>query len=189
MTIEAQTEHPGTEYLITGTLSLGRNERLVETAVDNGDVSSFRLESDYRLPFLASLDQGMRLWKAQLNDSIPLSLSVSTHGPLALDLGSLTLESVDVSAGGDPCTITLSRTSDAKVYLSGERIVVQFPSGIGIRVIGDASSALVVPPDFVRTDDGLRSPDYEGALVRTDIVLRPGARSVEIKPIVILPAV
>jgi len=183
MDIGAQSELSDSGNLISGSLTLRRDEHLTETVREDGDETQFRLESDYRLPFLLSAEREGHIWEVDLNESIPLSLSLATDGVVNLDLTSILLESVDVSTGDDPCTITLSRVSNATVYLSGSHIEVIVPDSIGVRISGSASMELTIPPDYVRTENEILSPNYETALYRTDIVLRPGTEWIEIKPV------
>jgi len=183
MNVGPQLELSDSDNLISGSLTLRRDERLTETVRKDGDETRFSLESDYRLPFLPAADRDAHIWEVDLNESIPLSLSLETDGTVNLDLTSILLESVDVSANGDPCTITLSRVSNATLYLSGSRIEVLVPQSIGVRVSGSASIELAVPPDYVRTEDGIFSLNYESAPYRTDIMLRPGAEWIEIKAV------
>ncbi|MFC2079502.1 LiaI-LiaF-like domain-containing protein [Candidatus Bipolaricaulota bacterium] len=184
MNVAAQSGFPQSQDLISGSLSLRRDERLTESVRRDAGSVRFRLESDYRLPFLLSADRDAHVWDVELSDSIPLSLSMATDGIVNLDLTDLLLESADISSGDDPSTITLSRTSSTKLYLSGSHIEVRVPHSIGVRVSGSASMELAVPTDYLRTEDEVLSANYESALLRTDIVLRPGSEWIEITTIV-----
>ena len=181
MEIGAQSALSDSDNLISGALTLRRNEHLTETVREDGGKTQFRLESDYRLLFLSSEREGHN-WEVDLNESIPLSLSLATDGVVNLDLTSILIESADVSTGDDLCTVSLSLVSDATVYLSGSRIEVLVPASIGVRITGSASMELTVPSDYVRTENATLSSNYESAPYRTDIVLRPGAEWIEIKP-------
>jgi len=181
MEIGAQSALSDSDNLISGALILRRNEYLTETVREDGGETQFRLESDYRLLFLPSEREG-HIWEVDLNESIPLSLSLETDGVVNLDLTSILIESADVSTGDDLCIISLSLVSDTTVYLSGSRIQVFVPASIGVRISSSASMELTVPSDYVRTENATSSPNYESAPYRTDIVLRPGAEWIEIKP-------
>lgn len=183
MTIGSQSEIPSSGNLISGSLSLRCDERLTQSVRRDGNTAHFRLESDYRLPFLLSASRITHLWEADLSESIPLSLSVETNGGVDLDLTNVLVTSADISTGDDPCLITLSQVSSTMFYLSGKHIEVRVLQGTGVRVRGSASMELIVPPEYVRTEDGILSPDYESALFRTELVLRPGTEWIKIKSV------
>jgi len=180
MDVGPQSELSGSENLISGSLTLRRDEHLTESVRRVGDETQFRLESDYRLPFLLFAEREEHVWEVNLSESIPLSLSIATNGVVNLDLTGITVESADISTGDDPCTITLPRESNATVYLAGSHIEVRVPESVGVRVAGSASMELTVPPDYVHTENGILSPNHESALYRSDIVLRPGSEWIEI---------
>ena len=183
MNVAAQSELTVSETLVSGTLTLRRDERLTESVRRDGDSIQFQLEADYRLPFLLSAKREAHVWNVDLSESIPLALSIATNGVVNLDLTGVILESADITTGEAPCTITLPRASNAKVYLSGSRIEVRVPQSVGVRVGGSASMELTVPTDYVRTEDGILSPNYETAAHQIDIILRPGTEWIEIKPV------
>ncbi|MFC2095330.1 LiaI-LiaF-like domain-containing protein [Candidatus Bipolaricaulota bacterium] len=181
--VSAQSEGGDSENLINGSLSLRRDEHLRESIRTNEGGIQFRLESDYRLPFPLSAEREAHIWNVEVTESIPLSLSTTTKGAVDLDLTGILIETVDVSTGDDPCTITLPRATDTTVYLSGSRIAVRVPREISVRVTGSASMELTVPDDYIRTEDGILSPNYESASFHSDIVLRPGSEWIEIRRI------
>ena len=183
MNVSPQSELSDPENLISGSLALRRDEHLTESVRRDGDKIRYRLESDYRLPFLLFAERESRVWEIDLSESIPLSISIATNGIVNLDLTGITLKSADISTGDDPCTITLPRESSAIVYLAGSHVEVRVPDGVGVRVTGSASMELAVPQDYGQTEDGILSPDYESTIYRSDIVLRPGSEWIEIKPV------
>ncbi len=166
--------------LISGQLTLRRDERLTESVRRDGDTAHFQLESEYWLPFLPIAGRESHVWQAGLTDSIPLALSVQTQGPVDLDLTGLQLTSVDVSTGDERCQITLSQLSTT-LYLSGGQIEILVPQNVGLRVSGSASIELALPSTYIRSASEIVSPNYETAAIRTEVVLRPGAEWVEIK--------
>jgi len=166
--------------LITGELTLRRDERLTESVRRDGDTLHFQLESEYRLPFLLIPGREEQSWEAALNDSVPVALRVQTNGTVDLDLRELQTTSVDISTGEERCRITLSQLATT-LFLSGDHIEVLVPPNVGIRVSGSASRELAVPSNYIRTAGEILSPDYETAPVRTEVILRPGAEWIEIK--------
>jgi hypothetical protein len=88
MIIGSQSGVPSSGHLISGSLTLRCDERLTQSVRRDGATAHFRLESDYRLPFLLSASRTTHLWEADLSESIPLSLSVETNGSVDLDLWS-----------------------------------------------------------------------------------------------------
>lgn len=181
MDISTESEAASRGYLISGALNLRRDERLRQTVGRDDERARFKLESTYRLPFLTWTDRSTSMWHIQLNDSVPLALSVSTQGTLMMDLTDVLLESADISTGDHRSTITLPRTSSPTLTLSGSHINVLVPDNVGVRIAGAVSSELIVPASYVSTDDGYVSPDYNAAVYRSDIVLRTGSERVEIR--------
>lgn len=182
MNVGPSSELPDSENLISGTLILRRDERLTEFVRRDGEDIQFRLESGYRFPFVLPAQRESHAWNVSLTGSIPLSLTVSTNGIINLDLTGIRLESGDISGGEAPCSITLP-SSSAALYLVGHRITVKVPEDVGVRVGGSASMELTVPMDYVRTEDGILSPNYDTAAHQIDIILRPGTEWIEIKPV------
>jgi len=182
MNVGPKSDLSDSENLISGSLILRRDEHLTQTVRGDGAETQFLLESDYRLPFLRSAQREDHVWDLNLSESIPLSLSIATNGIVNLDLTGIIVESADISTGDNLCTIILSRESNTTVYLSGSHVEVRVPEDIGVRVAGSTSKELTVPPDYVQTENGILSPNYESALYRSDIVLRPGSQWIEINP-------
>lgn len=166
--------------LISGQVTLRRDEKLTESVRYEGSTIQFKLESEYWLPFLLSAERDAHRWAAGLNGSVPVELSLQTDGAVDLDLTDLLLTSVDLSAGDERCRITLGRESTT-LFLSGERIEVFVPQDVAVRISGSASMELVVPADYIRTPDAVLSPNFEAAATRTEIVLRSGTERVDVR--------
>jgi cell wall-active antibiotic response 4TMS protein YvqF len=174
---------PASDTLISGHLTLRRDEKLTESVRISNETIRYQLESEYWLPFPLLAERGILLWEAGLNDSIPLTLSFQTGGAVDLDLTNLEVSSVDISTGEERCQITLSQASSATLFLSGDRIEVLVPGDVAVRVTGSASMELSVPSDYVRTKSAIHSPNYETASIRAELVLRSGVEWIEIKSI------
>lgn len=183
MDVSAKPEAADFDYLVSGYLTLRRDERLTQTVRQDEERSRFKLESTYRLPFLVWADRSTSMWQIHLNDTVPLTLSVSTQGNLTMDLTDVLLESADISTGDHLSTITLPRTSSPTLTLSGSRMDILVPDHIGVRIDGSASEDLIVPSSYILTDEGYVSPDYDAAVYRSDIILRTGSERVEIKSV------
>lgn len=168
--------------LISGTLTLRRDQTLTESLRRIGDRIRLRLESDYRLPFQLPAEHDARIWNLGISREIPISLLIETMGGASLDLTDIILESADISIGDAPSTITLPSTS-AAVYLSGRQIVVNVPDDVGITIHGWEAIELSVPTDYVRHENIIRSANHETADHQIDIFLRPGTESIEVRPI------
>ena len=173
---------PASDTLISGHLTLRRDEKLTESVRISNETIRYQLESEYWLPFPLLAERGILLWEAGLNDSIPLTLSLQTDGAVDLDLTGLQISSVDISTGDERCQITLSQASSATLFLSGDRFEVLVPHDVAVRVTGSSSMELSVPSDYVQTESGFHSPNYETASIRAELVLRSGAEWIEIKP-------
>ena len=166
--------------LISGQLTLRRDEKLTESVRIENEAIHFQLESEYWLPFMLSAERETHIWEAELNDSIPLTLSLQTNGAMDLDLTGLMVSSADVSTGDKRCLITLAE-GDTTLFLAGDRIEVLVPRDVAVRISGSASIELAVPSDYLRTVNGVQSPNYETTSVRTELVLRSGTEWIEIK--------
>lgn len=183
MDVSGKPEASNANYLVSGYLSLRRDERLRQTVGQTAGEARFKLESNYRLPFLVWTERSISLWQVQLNQSVPLALSVSTQGTLRLDLTDVQLESADITTGDHQGTITLPRTSSPTLTISGNRLDILVPENVGVRIDGAALDDLDIPSDYVLTQDGYISPDYDAAVYRSDIVLRTRSEGIEIKPV------
>jgi LiaF transmembrane domain len=168
------------DALITGTLAVRRDEKLTESVRTTQETARFELNSESWLPFELPTDRGSHQWNARLNGSIPLELSLQTQGPVDLDLTGLNVSSADVSAGDERCKIILA-TANTTLFLAGERIEVLVPSDVAVRISGSASTELAVPADYVHTPNGIHSPNYATAPLRTEVVLRSGTKWIEFK--------
>lgn len=168
--------------LISGQLTLRRDEKLTESVRIEDEALHFQLKSEYWLPFLLSAERETHVWAAGLSATIPLTLALQTNGAVDLDLTGLEVSSADVSTGSEHCQITLAE-GNTTLFLAGDRIEVLVPHDVAVRISGSASIELAAPSDYVRTEDGIQSPNYETASVRTEVVLRSGTEWIEFKPL------
>lgn len=182
MNIGPPSQRPDFENLISGKVNLRHYERLTESLSRNGDKIRFRLASDYRFPFPLSARHEANVWNVSLSEAIPISLLIETNGSVELDLTGIILESADISTGNASSTIRLPSTS-AALYLSGHRIILKVPDGVGVRIQGSAAMEVAVPTDYIRNRDIVLSPNYETAAHQIDIILRPGSEWVEVLPL------
>ncbi|MBE0636802.1 hypothetical protein IH601_12460 [Candidatus Bipolaricaulota bacterium] len=182
MHIRRQPSLSQPDTLINGSLHLRRDEKLTETVRRDGSQTYFALESHYLLPSLVWAKQDAKAWIVALNETVPVTLTMSTENAVHVDFTGIALQSADISAGSQTSTIFLPDTANAALYLSGSHIEVLVPEGIGVRVTGLTASNLSVPPTYVQTGSSIASPNYEQATYRTDIILRPGSEWIEIGP-------
>ena len=169
--------------LIEGTVSVRVGERLDQVTRWTGETVVFELESDPFLPFLRTSFQAERPWEIRLRPGIPIELSVTTDGPIDLDLQYLRIESADVSAGRRACEIVVPEAGRTTLHLSGRDVTVRVPDGVGVRIVGTASGDLTIFEDYVEIDGGLQSPDYDASDAKVDLRLRPGVGDLDIAPL------
>jgi len=171
------------EHLIEGTVAVRADERLSQSEHRAGSAVRYELTAEPFLPSLWRSSRDERSWTVRLRDGIPIELDVETDGPIALDLRGLRIESVDISAGSEPCDVILPTEGRATVTVSADDLIVRVPDGVGVRVAGTPEGSFDVPEDYVGSEGDLRSPGYGDAAAAVDLRIRPGTGDVEIAPL------
>lgn len=172
------TSQPDT--LISGVLSLRRGEKLTQTVRRDGSQASFTLESHHLLASFLGTTQRTTSWRIALNEAIPVSLTLTTDRAVDIDFTGIALQSADISTGSQTSTILLPSAANASLYLSGSHIQVLVPTDVGLRISRSEQSEVTVPSSYVWTGNDARSPNYDDASFRTDIIVRPGSDWVEL---------
>jgi hypothetical protein len=170
------------EQLIEGTVTVRADEQLLQVTHRSGDSIHFELTGKPSLP-ISRISRTKRPWTVRLHSGIPIELAVTTGGPIAIDLRGLRIESVDVSAGREPCEIILPTEGQTTVDVSADDLIVRVPDGAGVRIVGTPEGGFDMPEDYVRAEGEVRSPGYETAATIADVHLRPGVEDVEIVPL------
>lgn len=160
--------------LIEGTASMRRDERLEKRFQFEAGIATFALESEYRFPLALSDTTDEHAWALAVHPDVPIALSALTDGPITLDLEDARVTTIDVTAAHEACRITLPTSTDCEVSVSGRAVTILVPDGVGVRIVGEPTVELNLPEGYLRTDDEVRSPDYDTAAVRASIVLRRG---------------
>jgi hypothetical protein len=167
--------------LVKGSVMIGRGKTLTESVQQEGNRLYFQLTSHGILPFLPWWRATELRWDIGVSPTIPVTLALATNAAVKADLSELSVESADIHSGGDSCTIILSRRSSSRLSIAGESVDIRIPEGVGVRVFATSSStALFVPADFLELPDGVQSPGYESASVRSDITVPIGVKRVQI---------
>ncbi len=166
--------------LLEGEIDIRRDEKLTRSTRRDGEVLHFTLRSTPRLPIPLSARHALASWDIAFQPEVPISLSVETGGACTLDLRDLSLSSADLQTGDSLSIVWLPREQDTTVTVSGARITITVPNDSGIRIYGIPHAELTTPANYTYEEDSASSENYDEALYRIDIILRPGAGRVEI---------
>jgi hypothetical protein len=171
--------------LIEGTVTARTDERLHQTSSLDAShgTATFSLTSEPRLPFRLAASRRDVPWEVRLNPGLPLTMSIATNGALELDLRLFLASAIDITAGDEPCTLWLPDRTDSTTNLTGDEIVLRVPDGVGVRILGATDGRITTTGNFVQTEVGLESADYDLAAVRADILVRPGTGTITVEPV------
>ncbi len=178
----------GSANLIEGSIEFGREVRLHQLTRLTDDVLAFSLTVDPMFPLPRVFSSFERMWTIRLHPGIPIDLSVTSDGSIDLDLRALRVQSVDMSAGREPCTLTAPRIGRVLAYISGEDLLIRVPDGVGVRIIGLPSGRLTAPSSYVNANGSWQSPNYDHAAATIDLHLRPPVVHLEVTPLESAPA-
>lgn len=133
-------------------------------------------------------DAGRQSWQLGLNQSLTTSLAV-TGGVtnLTLDMSSVFIQSVSVSAGVSRLDLTLGLSGKETVVrvtggLGNVNLTVPEAAGVRITLVGP----LAISNDFskqglVKTGNTWSTPDYDGASTKVDVTMTCGAGKVTLR--------
>ena len=170
------------DALIEGSVSTPRFATLTQRASRSEGMITFELTSTpkFWLP-LSAARSADATWHLSLNRTTPIELTVSSAGPVDLDLRNVRIRTLDLTAGEDPSRITLSASSDARYYVEGDDITLVVPSRVDVCIELGGPPRLILPVGYVQTGSRILSQDWGTAEVRAIVISRPntGRLSVE----------
>lgn len=171
--------------VVSGTVGLGRGQRLVATGGERGDLALVRVAAEGRWFRLGVNPTSVEPWALAVTDSVPLLLRVSTGvGEASLDLSNLALDEARVDVGVGRTAVRLPGEGTVRVRIEGGigESIVTIPEGIAARItINTGIGAATVDEAFVRDGDVYQSPGWESASDRLDIVVDTGVGAVRVR--------
>ncbi len=169
---------------VSGTVGLGRGQRLVATGGERGDLALVRVAAEGRWFRLGVNPTLVEPWTLAVTDEVPVALRVSTGvGEAELDLSGLELEEARVDVGVGRTVVRLPDSGRPRVRVDGGigESVVHIPDGIAARIAIDTGiGAATVEEAFVRSGDVYTSPGWEDAEDRLDVVIDTGIGAVRV---------
>lgn len=117
-----------------------------------------------------------------LNESLPVTITASTaFSTCFFDLSNLKVQELELNGGLSSTEITFGETNTKVVLGMGlSTVKIHVPETVGVRVTGPGFASLLVPPNWIKTDDGYKSPNYDSASYRIEIECSMGLSTVEI---------
>lgn len=97
------------------------------------------------------------------------------------DLSNLKVQEFELTGGFSSNEITFGEVNTKVVLGMGlSTVKIRVPETVGVRVTGPGFASLLVPPDWIKTSDGYKSPNYDSASYRIEIECSMGLSTVEI---------
>ncbi len=169
------------DRLIEGSAEVRWLDRFARTAETDGVTSRIELHGEPRLPFTLRSMRHRPAWDLRIADDVAMTVSVS-GARCDIDLTRSNVGTLYVQAAAD-ASIRLSKVRATTAYVTAESVRIEVPEGVGLVVEGtDAVGQLLVPDTYARTTTSVASPRADAAVIRTRVVLLPGAERVEIVP-------
>jgi hypothetical protein len=173
------------DALVEGTFTNGLDYRAQRT----GEGLNVEI-SPHRFPFsIAPWNWGREGlgWTFSLNGTIPLSLTFETGASdTRLDLSELHVTDLRLQTGASSVHLTLPAYAGharAHIEAGAASVSIRVPPGVAAQVqfAGGLASADVDQNRFPRTAGAYRSPDYDTAQNKVDIVVKAGVGSLDIR--------
>lgn len=118
-----------------------------------------------------------------LNQALPLSLTADAGlSTCVLDLSRLNVKEFTLNGGLSSADITFGETNTKAVLGLGlSSVKIHVPQSVGVKIVSSSGLAtLSVPPGWVRTGDGYKSPNYDTASYKVEITCTMGMSTVEV---------
>ena len=117
-----------------------------------------------------------------LSEQIPLTLEVDSGViSCSFDFSRLEVEEFNLDGGVSSLEIIFGEAStEANIDMGISSINIKVPTTVGVEIVTDGLVSLSVPSDWVKTDDGYRSPNYNTAQYRIVITSTVGIGSIHI---------
>ncbi len=173
--------HLGGSNLLEGTFHGGADTRTRR----EGSRLEVALSARPWLPGVPWARGGPFDWSVTLSRQVPVSLELHTGANAAeLDLSDLTVPELRIETGASKTQVTLPTSGQTKAFVRGGaadiRVAVPTRVAARIEVRGGLSSVKVDQMRFPRVGDEYRSPDYQEAERRADVVIDAGAANIEV---------
>lgn len=167
------------DWLVQGTVSLGRGERLHSEGRVAGGVAHYQISSEgLQASWFSGRIGERREWNLSLTPTVPLDLTLrSGVGEAVMDLTGLEVTDLEVTSGVGRVSVTLPAEGRIRVTIQGGvgEIVLTLPAEMAARIQVDVGLTQVsVPGGFVHEGDVYRSPNYNVAENRADIEIDGG---------------
>jgi len=149
--------------LLTGEITLTKEEKLVEDYETNGSIGDLKLKSEGIVIFPSkTADEGFP-WDIQLNEATVLDLDVVQGvGQQDLDLSELDLTRFDIKLGVGQSIVELPKESifNGSIDCAIGELIVYVPDGMPIKInLDTAITSTNYPDNFTRDGDWLYSPN------------------------------
>jgi LiaI-LiaF-like transmembrane region/Cell wall-active antibiotics response LiaF, C-terminal len=173
------------EILLDGRVPSVDEEKIRSSYTVSGGEGTYRLSDTGAQIFFPTRRAQDWFWDLDITDSIPVGLGLSMGaGSVDAGLRDLNLENLTVNLAIGETTVTLPDQGRLNAQLEGAigHIVIIVPRGVGVRIKADTGLAsLNVPDSYLRVGDAYKSPNYDSADNRVDIVASIAIGSVDIR--------
>ncbi|NMB76636.1 MAG: hypothetical protein GYA21_16090 [Myxococcales bacterium] len=175
---------PDDGLMLSGTVRLRERERLLRDERREGDRAVVKLTQRRRgwLGHLVSSEEPS--WDLKLSPAVPIDLRVDAGvGENRLDLRRLSIERLWIDSGVGLTEVTLPSRGRLRAEVHGGvgAIVIHVPAGLAARIQTSVGlGKLEVNGDFEWRGDDYRSPGFETAADRVDLVVHGGVGAIEI---------
>lgn len=126
-------------------------------------------------------------WDLAFHPDVALDLGIDIGmGDVNLDLGALTLDTVNVNFGMGDILVKLPETGDCDINIDGGvgAVVIEVPAGLAVRMQTDAAIvARTIPPSYTQANNRYTSPGYSEAETRVDIHVGLGVGSITLQEV------
>lgn len=170
--------------LLFGTFSIGSTESLYQIKGDQTmNVSqhtaggtahvNVSLQKEAFVPFSWSSN----MYEILLNQHLPLSIDAAVGASSChLDLSNLKVEEFSLAGGVSSVEIFFGEATNttADISMGVSSVTMYVPESVGIKITADGLLSLSVPPDWIKMDDGYKSPNYDTAAYTIGIACTMG---------------
>jgi len=173
--------------LVQGSVPTGNGSQVKSSYTVADGVGSYTLRGLKGQVFLPSTDQRKWMWVISLTEAIPLDLTLGLGaGDMDADLRSLDLNALKVSMGVGDTSVTLPESGRFSAEVNGGigQLQILVPEGMALRVNGDTALVSVnVPSGYIKLGDVYKSPDYDSAEDRVDLVIGLAIGNVSVREV------
>ena len=138
----------------------------------------FSLEAEAISPFKEISGE----YEILLNQTLPVTISGGIGASsCTFDLSDLKIEELNLDGGLCSLEITFGETNtEVAISMGLSSVNIFVPQSVGVKIISDGLVSLSVPPGWIKTDEGYKSPNYDAAMYKIDITATVGLGSIAI---------